>query len=96
MWRPSRLPQTGRTALVEMRRVLQVLDPDHASANLHPQPCLEQLTQLLEEYRRVRLVVAADLDVHLSADAACGLTVGRVFQESLIDVLRHGLPPQHA
>ncbi|RMI09671.1 sensor histidine kinase, partial [Cellulomonas triticagri] len=82
------LSETGRTALGDMRRMLGVLRG--ADVPLEPQPGTQDLESLVQQFR------AAGLTVHLTTagpplppDAGLALTVYRVVQESLTNVLRH-------
>lgn len=82
------LSETGRSALNDMRRMLGVLRG--ADVPLEPQPGTHDLESLVQQFR------AAGLTVHLTtagpalpADAGLALTVYRVVQESLTNVLRH-------
>jgi signal transduction histidine kinase len=86
------LSRTGRTALGDMRRVLGVLRDD-AGAAAPPLPLAagDSLSKLLEGFR------TAGLPLHYSHtgpalpdDAAFQLTVYRIVQESLTNVLRYG------
>jgi signal transduction histidine kinase len=89
----AELSRTGRTAMADMRRVLGVLRDD-ASAGQAPREPLaagDNLAKLLDGFR------TAGLPVHYShtgpalpADAAFQLTVYRIVQESLTNVLRYG------
>jgi signal transduction histidine kinase len=86
------LSRTGRAALADMRRVLGVLRDDAAtSAPRIPLASGDSLAKLLEGFR------TAGLPLHYShtgpalpADAAFQLTVYRIVQESLTNVLRYG------
>ena len=87
------LSRTGRTALADMRRVLGVLRDDSAPAQAPRKPLAagDNLGKLLEGFR------AAGLPLHythtgpsLPDDAAFQLTVYRIVQESLTNVLRYG------
>jgi signal transduction histidine kinase len=87
------LSRTGRTALADMRRVLGVLR-DESPTGLAPRQPLSaglSLAKLLEGFR------TAGLPLHYShtgpalpEDAAFQLTVYRIVQESLTNVLRYG------
>ena len=81
---------TGRQALGDMRRFLEVLRDDEPDAARHPQPGIAQLEELVDAVR------AAGLPVRLAFEgdaaglpAAVQLTVYRVVQESLTNTLKH-------
>ncbi|HEX9225054.1 MAG TPA: histidine kinase [Arthrobacter sp.] len=87
------LSRTGRAALADMRRVLGVLRDDSgpAQAPREPLAAADNLGKLLEGFR------TAGLPLHythtgpsLPDDAAFRLTVYRIVQESLTNVLRYG------
>lgn len=87
------LSSTGRTALADMRRVLGVLRDDSAAGFAPREPLVagDNLAKLLEGFR------TAGLPLHythagpsLPEDAAFQLTVYRIVQESLTNVLRYG------
>lgn len=84
------LSRTGRTALADMRRVLGVLRDDAGADAPRLPPTAGSLPALLEGFR------TAGLPVHYShtgpalpGDAAFQLTVYRIVQESLTNVLRY-------
>ncbi|WP_457964499.1 histidine kinase [Arthrobacter sp. D1-29] len=86
------LSRTGRMALGDMRRVLGVLRDDaQGTAPRQPLASGDSLAKLLEGFR------TAGLPLHYShtgpalpQDAAFQLTVYRIVQESLTNVLRYG------
>ena len=86
------LSRTGRTALADMRRVLGVLRNDGPEGSpREPLAGSATLGKLLDGFR------TAGLPLHFShtgpalpADAAFQLTVYRIVQESLTNVLRYG------
>ena len=89
----AELSRTGRTALADMRRVLGVLREDAAAGHAPREPLVagDSLAKLLEGFR------TAGLPLHythtgpsLPDDAAFQLTVYRIVQESLTNVLRYG------
>jgi signal transduction histidine kinase len=89
----AELSRTGRTALADMRRVLGVLRDDTAAGQAPREPLAagDSLAKLLDGFR------TAGLPVHYShtgpalpEDAAFQLTVYRIVQESLTNVLRYG------
>jgi signal transduction histidine kinase len=86
----ARVAATGRKTLGEVRRLLGGVRGEKADAAAHtPQPDASQLASLVAEF------VAAGLPVRLvmtgtpAVDPALGLTVYRIVQESLTNVLRH-------
>ncbi|MDR3107805.1 MAG: histidine kinase [Bifidobacteriaceae bacterium] len=78
--------QTGRQTVADMRRLLAVLrtEPD-----LAPQPSVGELAPLVDSFKRLGLPVRLELTASLPEDQAFGLTVFRIVQESLTNVLRH-------
>ncbi len=83
------ISSTGRTALTELRRTLDLLRTDHSGA-LTPQPGTVGLRELTQRMQGVGLPV--DLQVHGDLDTVpTGLALGvyRIVQESLTNVLRH-------
>ncbi len=92
------LSQTGRTALADMRRVLGVLRQDRSPEPLAqeslvrtPLPAHSGLEALLEGFRTAGLPLSVTTSgPALPSDAAFQLTIYRIIQESLTNVLRYG------
>ncbi|MEV0647252.1 sensor histidine kinase [Phytomonospora sp. NPDC050363] len=87
------IEDTGRTALREMRRLLDVLrTSDHDDAELTPQPGLAAVQTLVDQVRDaglpVRLLVEGGPEVPL--DPGVALSVYRIVQEALTNTLKHG------
>ncbi|MGM0930374.1 MAG: sensor histidine kinase [Actinomycetota bacterium] len=88
----DQLSATGRTALADMRRVLGVLRTENGveAAPLAPAPSGDQLSGLLDGFRAaglpLRTVMAGP---PLPDDQNFRLTVFRIVQESLTNVLRY-------
>ena len=86
----AKIEQSGREALVEMRRLLGVLREDDHGTDLAPQPGIGQLEQLAES------VGTVGLSVEVSVGSGCEelppaveLSVYRIVQEALTNVLKH-------
>jgi signal transduction histidine kinase len=79
----------GRTALAEMRRMLEVLRDD--DPGMGPQPGLGELDRLVEQVRSVGLPVELKIE-----GTACCLPAGmdlaayRIVQEALTNTVKHG------
>ncbi|MHA7191486.1 sensor histidine kinase [Arthrobacter sp. MDT2-16] len=85
------LSGTGRTAIADMRRVLGVLRAEAASEPLGPLPASSSLAQLLDGFRAAGLPLRVTTSgPRLPDDPAFQLTVYRILQESLTNVLRYG------
>ncbi|NYF15558.1 signal transduction histidine kinase [Microbacterium sp. AK009] len=82
---------TGRDALVEMRRMLGVLaEPDSATPDARePQPGTAALPELLESFRAAGLPVKLTTAGPAITDPNLQLTVYRIVQEALTNALRH-------
>jgi signal transduction histidine kinase len=84
--------ETGRQALGDMRRMLGVLDdglPADSAGALEPQPGIAQLDGLIEGFRTAGLAVRFTSEGSPPRNPAEQLTVYRLVQESLTNVLRH-------
>jgi signal transduction histidine kinase len=90
----------GRTALVEMRRLLGVIrgdGPVGAPGDRAPQPRLDDLPGLVERVREAGLPVSYAVDGHPdSVPAGVEVCAYRIVQEALSNVVRHcGAVPAH-
>ncbi len=86
----GQLSETGRTALADMRRVLGVLRNDDGGTRA-PLPDRADLTGLIEGFRQAGLpLTVTHSGPTLPGDAALQLSVYRIVQESLTNVLRYG------
>ncbi|WP_255546393.1 histidine kinase [Nesterenkonia sp. E16_10] len=84
------LSGTGRTALGDMRRVIGVLR-EGQDVGAARRPIGESLEDLYENFRQAGLPLTVSLTgPSLPEDAGFGLTVHRIIQESLTNVLRYG------
>jgi signal transduction histidine kinase len=85
-----KVQQTGRQALVELRRLLGILRDDEAEADRAPQPVLADLDAL------IAAVAGAGLPVELRVEGApvalpsgLDLSAYRIVQEALTNALKH-------
>ncbi|MBJ2122564.1 sensor histidine kinase [Arthrobacter sp. MSA 4-2] len=85
------LSSTGRAATADMRRVLGVLRLEAQAGSLEPLPASGSLTQLFDGFRAAGLPLrVTSSGPGLPEDPAFQLTVYRIIQESLTNVLRYG------
>lgn len=86
----GRVADTGRQALVEMRRLLHAVRGDEDSPlSAAAPPGIEQLPELIQESREAGLPIRLQQTGMLASDAVVGLTVYRIVQEALTNTLRH-------
>lgn len=86
----AQLSQTGRTALADMRRVLGVLRADGGTQR-SPQPVHTDMRALIEGFRQAGLPITfSQAGPPIPNDPSLALTVYRIVQESLTNVLRYG------
>jgi signal transduction histidine kinase len=86
----EKIESSGRTALVEMRRMLGVLRADDGEQELAPQPGLGDIGSLVESVRRTGLDVALETSGDLGGvPPAVALSAYRIVQESLTNTMRH-------
>jgi signal transduction histidine kinase len=86
------IAETGREALGELRRLLDVLrnENDEPGAQRAPQPGVAALPDLLDRVTAVGLPVRLDLRGEVTAlPAAIGLGIYRIVQEALTNTLKH-------
>jgi signal transduction histidine kinase len=87
------IAETGRSALVEMRRLLGVLRTQDGVAERAPQPGIDQLEDLLEQVRSTGVTVEFKVDgVPVELPQGVALAAYRIVQESLTNARKHGGP----
>ncbi|MDN5688294.1 MAG: sensor histidine kinase [Brachybacterium sp.] len=87
-----RVRDTGRDALTEMRRMLDVLRDDEPGSDA-PQPDITQLEALVEQSRTAGIPVDLAVNGVPSSKAdGLGLTVYRLVQEALTNARKHAGP----
>jgi signal transduction histidine kinase len=82
--------ETGRTALTDMRHLLDAMREDGGGVELAPQPGLDRLDGLLKEFGRaglpVRLSVSGE---RFPLPGGVDISAYRIVQEGLTNVLKH-------
>jgi signal transduction histidine kinase len=93
----SSIEETGRSALVEMRRLMGFLRTDaDGSVDRSPQPGLEGLDVLVDQVREAGLpVTLRTVGTPRPLPAGLDLSAFRIVQEALTNVLKHA-GPAHA
>ena len=84
---------TGRRSMSEMRRLLGVLELETDPAPRAPQPGIDQLADLVESFRSTGLPVILERSGREPSNASVQLTIFRLIQESLTNVLRYSDTP---
>jgi signal transduction histidine kinase len=86
----TNVERAGRTALTEMRRLLAAMRRDGDDVELTPQPGLDGLDSLLEEFGRAGLPVRLHVDGEpFQLPRAIDLSAYRIVQEGLTNALKH-------
>lgn len=86
----AQVARTGRDALDEMRTLLGVVqEHDAGDPLLRPQPGIAQLPEVVDAVRATGLHVGLHVDAGAPLPGGLGLTVHRVVQEALTNVLKH-------
>ncbi|MGC0273137.1 sensor histidine kinase [Pseudactinotalea sp. Z1739] len=89
----STIAESGRTALADLRRILGVLREGGAGPEFVPQPGTDDLDTLLTPVRQAGLQVSLERSgTPRPVPASTGLSVYRIVQESLTNVLKHAGP----
>lgn len=88
---------TGRLALVDMRHLLGVLRTDDFTANREPQPQLSGLPRLIDGVRATGLAIELrEMGTPFNVAPGVELTIYRIVQESLTNILKHAAEPKMA
>ncbi len=85
--------EAGRQALDELRHLLGVLRPEAKLDGLGPQPGLREIPRLVHQLRGAGLEIMLTIDgVPTDLPARVDLSVYRIVQEALTNVLKHAGP----
>ena len=88
---------TGRLALTDMRHLLGVLHPDDLAVDREPQPQLSGVPRLLQGVRATGLDVEfVEVGTPFEIPPGVELTVFRIVQEALTNILKHAQNPSAA
>jgi signal transduction histidine kinase len=82
----EKVSETGRQAVSDMRRLLTIL---RSEPELGPQPGAADLVPLVNSFKDSGLPVSFRLAATMPGDQALSLTIYRLVQEALTNVLRH-------
>jgi signal transduction histidine kinase len=86
----EKIESSGRTALLEMRRMLGVLRAEDTAPALSPQPGIADLRELVDTVSRTGLPVGLDLADDLAdLPPTVALSAYRIVQEALTNTLKH-------
>jgi signal transduction histidine kinase len=87
----SRIETVSRDALSELRRLLGVLRSSDERPAFDPQPGLDRLDQLVDQFRLAGLSVEVEMEGERPVlPPSLDLSIYRVVQEALTNSLRHG------
>ncbi len=85
--------QTGRGALDELRRIITLLREDDGQPSLAPAPGIGDLTGLADQVRAAGIPIELDVTGDPGKlSAAASLSVYRIVQEALTNVIKHAGP----
>ncbi len=93
----ANVESAGRQALDELRYLLNVLRPKHNADRLTPLPGLNDIPQLIADFEKAGPEVSFTVErAMVAVPARIGLTIYRIIQESLTNVLKHAGPTSNA
>ncbi len=80
---------SGKSALAELRRMLELLHGDRPADGVTPQPSLADIELLVERARRAGIGVDLHLDLDRDVPESVGVAAYRLVQEALTNANRH-------
>ncbi|MFI9835585.1 sensor histidine kinase [Nonomuraea sp. NPDC051941] len=84
------IEEAGRTAMEDLRRMSELLQPEAGSAGLAPAPGLDELRLLASVHRAAHGAIELEIDPAVAdAPESLRLTVYRVVQEALTNARKH-------
>ncbi|MGR6742180.1 sensor histidine kinase [Microbacterium sp. F1-18] len=86
----GRVSETGRRTLGEVRRLLTAVRDERDASPATDVPRVERIPALVEEFRSAGIPVRLEQTGAVTEGAAVSLTIYRIVQEALTNVLRHG------
>jgi signal transduction histidine kinase len=93
----EKIERSGRASLVEMRRLLGVLRAEDEQATLVPQPGVGDLEELVQHVRDSGIPVELSVTgIDAALPAAIELSVFRIVQEALTNIVKHAGPARAA
>jgi signal transduction histidine kinase len=91
------IENSGRQSLIEMRRLLGVLRQDSDNPALAPQPGIGALEDLIDQVRATGVPVDLSIEGEVGdIPSAVDLSIYRIVQESLTNVIKHAGRPATA
>jgi signal transduction histidine kinase len=93
----ARVETSGEQSLIELRRILALLRGSDHRADPHPQPSLSELDLLVAEFRAAGVPVQLEVvGQQRPLPGGVELSVYRIVQEALTNVLKHSHPTRVA
>jgi signal transduction histidine kinase len=85
----TEVERSGRTALAETGRLLQLINDDRDAGITHPQRGLTDIPTLTAEYTHAGLAIVMEIDTAERLPAGVNVSIYHIVQEALTNVLKH-------